>query len=443
MIKILNTVTRPLVAWITVDSLRPEFLSQFRSCLAACNETELELDTGIIFSAMKASGPYTLPAMGASFTGQLPPVSGLDSWICNVYQKFNNDCISIFEVAKNAGYQTSFLMGRGRDFFPMYGVDELNYFSTPAELDHFMHLKLDALSHPQFIYAHVDWLHDKRIALGIEGNTVRYGEAVSETAEKLARLVSDIRSRNGLLIISSDHGMVLEDDKIGRHREPFTGTYLSNKSLNCFAWFSGMDDLSYSTEDTRLCSSVDMFSTVSSLLGTEIETLGSINLLKTVPESIIDTDQMTQRSVFSLAGGLHQSPHRPNAYCVQNEKFKLVKTDRRGIFRERRSIEIYNMMDDPDEVRDLASFPYTSEIQIMTEALDEFINAREATYRDLDNDNVCRSYCTILSTRTSIPKIIRVNSRIQQALFLKFRFSIAYQRLKTRVARFIFLSHEI
>ena len=426
------------VVWMTIDSLRPDVLQEILSDLPQIGYAGKVFESGTLFPNMKATAPYTLPSMASAFTGLHPSETGLDGWLIDVYKKFERDTATVFDVAKYAGYKVSFYSAPGRHLFPMFGVDHLEYFTSPAELLELVQGLVQDSVHEVFAYIHLDWLHDRRIDLGLDATRAAYVSMARQLFEEYRDSFALLLKETDVLILASDHGMTIADEPVGVHRESTTGAYLSNKTLNCFAWFRKSSDLSGLVIDPRLCSTADMFPTLSDILDLSMTTSNTIHLL-TKRQDETDGTTNNNRVVESLTGGLYQSPKHPNTYAAQTSTWKAIKTNRSLARHKLQETEIYHLPSDPHEVADLSRRPQPPEVQNLL----HIVTNREKGITNQGSQGPSEVLQRVLDSRRPLHDPIARDARIQQRRFRRWIRTVRWLRFRRRIHGFLFPSNNL
>lgn len=214
------------VFWFLIDGLRPDYLHISNSTDAREDFFDELLKRGTVFTNVVTAGAGTYTSMHSVFSSLLPSYNGAEGWSRTTLRNFNQEIFTITDYFQLAGYETFKYSDtdEGREV-PMSGfkvwessgfkniLKNTNMTKTERR-DHFIE-EVNIHKGNKFVYHHVDLLHDLNCSLGAVWNHKDYARNVLITAEEFKKLYREYSiSGNDLVIISSDHGVILDKNFI-------------------------------------------------------------------------------------------------------------------------------------------------------------------------------------------------------------------------------------
>lgn len=360
----------------------------------ACFETERKIKTptidilsksGVSFTKAVSATSTTSPSVASIMTGLYPFSHGIEGLIGH---KLKPDCMTIAEVFKRNGYKTCAMvtgplmnelgLDRGFDEYLFRNSHVTLYTGFEKELL----LKIGELSQgpaPWFLFVHLFELHlPRKLLPEFDSNKFgnnSYERALSSLDSQLDIILRELNLDNTIIVITGDHGenvtnALLESFfwKYKRRLIPLRRSLLSTKRRNRHVWmghgchvydplirvpliFVGHDIFPPGRVIDNLVSHVDIYPTIVNALGRSV-----------LPEAVMTG--MDGRSLMPLLKG-EKMPERPVYVSACGREIReedrlegLRTSDWKFIFAPHNPKirqELYNIKDDPDESRNLAS----------------------------------------------------------------------------------------
>lgn len=215
------------VFWFLIDGLRPDFL-HINGSEKNQNFIDKMCSRGTVFDCVVTAGGGTFTSMHAIFTSLLPSYNGATGWDKSALRNFNQEIFTIADYFQLAGYETfryddadlsreTPMSGFKRWEGAGYKVGRIlrNTALTKTERrDRFIE-EVNLCSKPKFVYQHLCLLHELNNAMGTCWMSDAYAQNVEVTAKEFEKIYCDYDiGENDLVIISSDHGVVLDMDFI-------------------------------------------------------------------------------------------------------------------------------------------------------------------------------------------------------------------------------------
>lgn len=371
---------RPLnVLLITLDTTRADHLGAY-----GCDSCETPvLDhlarSGATFDRAYTVAPVTLPSHASILTGLYPAETGLTT---NGRGRLSEDCVSITEILQANGYKTgafvsSFVLDSrfGLDQgFSVYGDDLSGADSEfagahrrrPGQnvVDEALAWLSENQGEPFFCWVHLYDPHapylDHQDLFGDRFQGRPYDAEIAYTDRQVGRLVEFLKS-NGLddetlVVVTADHG-----EGLGEHHEETHGSTIYNSILHVPLIISGTARIPAGQRISEAVSVVDMSPTLLDLLELKSDSdvsgrsLAPAFLDQPIPPAICyaATEEPLLRSGWSpLRSGV-------------DGNWKVILTPRE---------ELYNLADDPNELRNLAE-SNSEMLQAMKSRVIEFENS--------------------------------------------------------------------
>jgi len=212
------------VYWFLIDGLRPDFLHIKEEPCVERNYLDKLLEKGTVFDHVVTSGAGTYTSMYSIFTSLLPSYNGESGWTRTALRKFNQNIFTIADYFQMAGYETYAYVDtdEGRPV-PMSGFkiwESCGYKNILKTTDmgktgryrNFIE-ELNESDENKFVYYHTDLLHDLNCGLGEFWNSKDYAKNVITLSKEFEKLYEECQvSEKDLVIISADHGVMLDKD---------------------------------------------------------------------------------------------------------------------------------------------------------------------------------------------------------------------------------------
>lgn len=214
------------VYWFLIDGLRPDFLNIKVDKCVKKNYIDKLLERGTVFNNVVTSSAGTYTSMHSIFTSLLPSYNGETGWTRTALRKFNQNIFTIADYFQLAGYETYAYADtdEGRPV-PMSGFKiwescgYRNFLKTTdmGKTDRYKEFieELCKDKRNKFVYYHIDLLHDLNCGLGGVWDSKDYSKNITILAEEFKRIYEAYPiSERDLVIISGDHGVILDKDYI-------------------------------------------------------------------------------------------------------------------------------------------------------------------------------------------------------------------------------------
>ena len=212
------------VYWFLLDGLRPDFLHIGDKKSTEQNFFDKLLERGTVFNNVVTTGAGTFTSMHSIFTSLLPSYNGATGWTKTALRKFNQNIFTIadyFQLGGNETYVYADTDGdkpvplSGFKIWESCGYRNIIKTTNMGRTERYRKFieEINRRQRGKFIYYHTDLLHDLNCGLGEVWNSEKYAENISRTAEEFETLFADHRiTGNDLVIISADHGVILDKD---------------------------------------------------------------------------------------------------------------------------------------------------------------------------------------------------------------------------------------
>ncbi len=211
------------VFWFLIDGLRPDFLHMDGT---EKNFIDRLLEKGSLFNNVVTAGSGTHTSMHAIFTALLPSYNGATGWSRESLRQFRQEIFTLADYFQLEGYET-FRYGDalGEKAVPLTGFKRWessgykigrilkNTNLTRGERrDRFIE-DVNACMVDKFVYHHMHLLHELNGELGTTWTSEQYEKNVAITAREFEKIYYEYNiSDEDLVIISSDHGVILDKD---------------------------------------------------------------------------------------------------------------------------------------------------------------------------------------------------------------------------------------
>lgn len=349
---------KPNIIFVLLDGARWDRLHVSKEFLELKKE-------GIFLNNVTTAAPYTFASMNIIFTG----LFGKDNGVNGYYKMFRlkNSVAFLPEILQKNGYFTScnlisdkVISSRGFDIYQSH--DEYNDDLTkmhPELLKQSFELAngKPIFSLLQFSRIHTvtvsevlkkyDW-DDQDFYNNKEENLKNYDETFVEVGLYATKIFDTINKLGKLdetiLIFFSDHGTGIGE----RFGERNYGVFVYEETIRTFYLFIG-PKIQKNQEIDQLYSTVDIFPTILDLCNINYETkLAGKSFSSVFYESNKSANE--NMFTFSETGGLQgpfPSPYGPNVFCIKSPDYKLI------YFKTPNKWELYNLDDDPQEIKNL------------------------------------------------------------------------------------------
>jgi len=341
---------KPNIVWFMIDSLRPDFLAAF-----GADYEPLFLDglikTGVSFSQCITAAPYTIASENAMFTAFYPSVNKLNGWFKNTPENLDRKVVTFSDILKNQGYYTAcFFPSAIRAYLPPYSFD---WYEMVDNTDQYpIDVYLSAQS-PRFLVLEFDEIHDACCAVGRgEYSKKKYREALRTADEKIKYFYETFCGPGDVIVISSDHGVrVIDEPSNDRHKDEFvTGMYLTDKTIKVFFSIIAPGIVPAGLEIKDMARTIDIAPTLLDIAGLPVLKAQGRSLLPLIN----GIEGLPELDAFSQTGGMDSSPWKPDSWSVRTSRWKLVVTKKRKYFKAQYQIELYDLRNDPYELRDVS-----------------------------------------------------------------------------------------
>jgi len=363
--------------------LRPDQLAQFGNDVQRTYLDEL-IAEGTSFTNCITAVPYTIASENTTFTGFYPSTNKLDGWFKNTPYNLDKSIISFVDILKAEGYFSAYIYpARARAYVPPFGFDQ--FLMLPdAELPDVQNLTCYIKANgPKFCYIDFEGIHHACVRNPLFG-TAEYHEAVKKVSRDVQQFCELLFSENDdtLVIVSSDHGVRVRDDISAEHHkdERVSGWYLTDKTVQTLFTIIYPQKIPNGIMIDRMVRTVDIVPTILDVLGFPIPTAQGVSLLPLIN----DAENFPKLKAFSITGGMHTSPWKPDTWGLRTDEWKLVKTEKRHGVLKKRAVtthQLYNLNSDPHEqVNCIKDFPEIAEM-FKTE-LDSYLKDNRPTVKD-------------------------------------------------------------
>jgi len=213
------------IFWFLVDGLRPDFL-HMDGAETEQNFIDRLISKGTTFNHVITAGSGTHTSMHSIFTALLPSYNGAAGWERKALRNFKQEIFTITDYLQLAGYETfRYDDALGERAVPMSGfkrwesggyktgrVLKNTNFARTKRLERFIEDVNNCKSN-KFVYHHMELLHELNGELGTCWNSDDYAKNIVIAAREFEKIYYDYKiSENDLVIVSSDHGVILDRD---------------------------------------------------------------------------------------------------------------------------------------------------------------------------------------------------------------------------------------
>ena len=213
------------IYWFLIDGLSPLYLNICGNKKIPLNFFDNVMSQGVVFSNVAATQGGTHTSMHSIFSSMLPSINGATGWVREALINFNQEIWTFTDLIKKNGYST-FRYGDadGERCVPFSGFDiwESSGYGIGKCLENgkINHERLnDFIAEikrcptPKFVYHHNHLLHELNGKMGNVWSSNQYVRNIAIVAEDFKNLIVDYDlHEDDIIIISSDHGVVLDKD---------------------------------------------------------------------------------------------------------------------------------------------------------------------------------------------------------------------------------------
>lgn len=243
------------IFWFCIDGLRPDFL-HIKGEETEKNFIDRLLEKGSLFNNVITAGSGTHTSMHSIFTSLLPSYSGAAGWDKEALRRFRQEIFTLADYFQLAGYETfRYDDALGEKSVPLSGFKRWecggykigrvleNTNLTKGERRNRFIEDVNACTADKFVYHHVELLHELNGKMGTFWTSEQYQKNVTVTARQFEKLYNEyVISEDDLVIISSDHGVILDMDYIKDRM--VNGSRQYEHSVKAFFALIGKDILS-------------------------------------------------------------------------------------------------------------------------------------------------------------------------------------------------------
>jgi len=412
----------PNLIVISIDTLRPDHLG----CYGYDRPTSPALDRlareGLLFENVSSTSPWTMPAHASLLTGLYPSRHGLKSH----KQYLQESAVPLAEILQQQGYVTSAVVnshyisqryGFDRGFDDFYYVRENMAQAKPSDVESGAVSWLSKHDgRPFFLFLHYYDVHSDYRSLPeyermfvrdyigpVDGSTKQliayrrgkeeisfnqpdidrlidlYDAGIRQMDDGIARLIRVLEKNdlldNTLIVVTSDHG-----EEFLEHGSVLHGKTHFEELIRVPLILHG-PGLPSGHRIKKVASLVDVLPTMLGMLGVaSSRDVDGLNLASYWSDDSPDT---TDRLVFSEAD--HNNEHPDMKRAVRRGKFKL------HFNRVTREAELFNLDEDPDELKDVASeYPSVAERLLLELSVFETTHKPGKTLAPLTEEEVER-----------------------------------------------------
>ena len=214
------------VYWFLIDGLSPKFLNACGNKQYSRTFIDKCLEKATVFSQMYCANGGTHTSMHVFFSGFRSSVNGASGWIVEALRSFNPEIFTLTDLFKLNGYNAyRYCDAKGERTVPKSGFDvwmnsgyKIGQFldntdeSDCANRSEFINM-VNSDKKRKFVYHHLELLHDLNCGLGTYWPSADYRKNIETTARHFEKLYKSYNiSDDDIVIISSDHGVLLDTD---------------------------------------------------------------------------------------------------------------------------------------------------------------------------------------------------------------------------------------
>lgn len=348
----------PNIIFVLLDGSRYDRLDISKKFSNLCKD-------GFLLNNVTAAYPYTFSAMNAIFTGLFGKENGVDAY----YKMFKlRDSIPFLpDILQKNGFFTAcnlisdkVISSRGFNIHTSH--DEYADDLTQKHPELLKKWFSEAIDRPLFAFLQFSRIHTVTVsevlkkydwdnreyydnkATNLENYDRVFHESV-EYASIIKKTIYDLgKAENTIIVFFADHGTGIGE----RFGERNYGVFTYEETIRTFYLFIG-PGIQKNKKCDKLLTSIELFPTLLQLgkvnyeMGTKQRSFA--NYLLGLDDSFEDDDYC-----FSETGGLQgpfPSPETPNVFSIKTLKYKLI------YFKSIEKFELYNLIDDPKEQKNL------------------------------------------------------------------------------------------
>lgn len=320
------------VYWFLIDGLSPSFLNSCGKDGYTTTFIDKCLSKGTVFSQVYSANGGTHTSMHVFFSGFYSSVNGATGWTREALRSFKPEIITLTDILKMSGYNTyRYCDAKGERAVPKSGFDvwassgihignvlkNTNYTDCPNRAAFINRVNAD--KNNKFVYYHVELLHELNCALGTFWKSEDYRKNVEITAKYFENLYKSFNIRkDDLVIISSDHGVLLDVDyTLYEHENGPRQLELSNI---CFFALQGKNIKCQLLP--RLVSAIDIASTLAQLIcDIDLPTQGHSLLPYIISGNYLAKPCYREKNGFTA--GIY-SPKKSTVFTVRDDNWKYT-----------------------------------------------------------------------------------------------------------------------
>jgi len=361
---------------ITLDTVRADRLGAYGFEQVDTPAIDAMARSGILFRGAHAAVPMTLPSHTSIFSGTYPPRHGVRD---NIGYSVPDDLTTLAEVFQAAGYRTAAFIGafvldskwgldQGFDTYyddfdertrgistssddvddPARGIVLMGAVQRPANevVDAAIEWMDENQAGPFFLWVHLFDPHTPYEApepYGTRYSADPYLGEIAFTDSEVGRLLADLERRGEkdrtFVVLAGDHG-----ESLGEHGEKEHGFFVYEEATHVPLIFSVPFDGFRGVERDDVVSTVDIMPTILDMAGLEVPAAVQGESLTALFDP---TATAAPRFVYSEA--LYARLHFgwSELAAIQDGRHKLIMSS---------DPELYDLLEDPDEADDLATW---------------------------------------------------------------------------------------
>lgn len=214
------------VFWFLIDGLSPNNLYSCGNTNVKRNFFDELIEQGVVFTNVASTAAGTHTSMHSIFSSLMPSVNGATGWVREALRGFKPEIFTLTDLFKYRGYNTfRYCDADGERTVPMSGFDvwessgytigefmkNTDMTQTPRRKRFIEFVKKS--DSPKFVYHHVELLHELNGQLGSSWGSKEYEENIAIVADEFKKLYGEYEIKNNdILILSSDHGVILNNN---------------------------------------------------------------------------------------------------------------------------------------------------------------------------------------------------------------------------------------
>jgi len=324
------------IVWILIDTLMIDFLNLHNK---RKNYIEKLLLKGKCFTNVITAEKFTLGSLYALGSGLYGTVNGMNGIDYN-FSKEKYDVLFIGDYLKKIGYKTFHYSDRRFRHFPSSGIDTFELgpynviqktfgrtYDTPGRRN--IIKQFNKTKSPKFIFLHMFVQHDLLYLIGRRGRvdtSIGYKITLNYLIKELSTIINLLNlSGDELLVISTDHGAVLDKDFM--KEEVSNGTSMREGNLKTFCSFISSDITPEII--TSRCSTIDILPTIFDL--------GNLPTLPVQGRSLISSEGTTEPICEAVE--VYKFPF--NRSC--SSAYSIYKNNNKMVIKKNQDIKLYKI----------------------------------------------------------------------------------------------------